>query len=224
MLAEDGGSAAQGSPALACSGPYGAPGLRNLAQKARWGWDVAHQGLGLKGGPAQSGRRRGPGGGVGRRLRSGRGGGPPGFGSPRVAAPWYCRGGRRSGGLELGWRRGISVRSKLTVAALRWNSEAGEVRGRGWRPLWCSWGRGEAAARPSRDSGAAEQRGRGGAGAPRGGAVLVRRLGFVAAFGLGVSVLGGPLGPIIGRAVIPGLRAVGRGRDLRRGDRALLAR
>jgi len=24
------------------------------------------------------------------------------------------------------------------VTALRWNSEAGEVRGRGWQPLWCS--------------------------------------------------------------------------------------
>ena len=71
------------------------------------------------------------------------------------------------------------------MAVLRWNSEAGEVRGRGWRPPWCSWGRGEAAARPSRDSGAAEQRGRGGAGAPSGGAILVRRLRFVAAFGLG---------------------------------------
>ena len=35
MLAEDGGSAAQGSLALACSGPYGAPGQRNLVQKAR---------------------------------------------------------------------------------------------------------------------------------------------------------------------------------------------
>jgi len=63
----------------------------------------------LKGGPAQRGRRRGPGGGVGRRLGSGRGGDPPGFGSPRVTAPWYCRGGRRSGGPELGRRRGISV-------------------------------------------------------------------------------------------------------------------
>ena len=35
MLAEDGSLAAQGSPVLACSGPYGAPGLQNLAQKAR---------------------------------------------------------------------------------------------------------------------------------------------------------------------------------------------
>ena len=60
MLAEDGGSAAQGSPALACSGPYGVPGLRNLAQKAREGWGVAHRGLGSKGGPAQRQRRRGP--------------------------------------------------------------------------------------------------------------------------------------------------------------------
>jgi hypothetical protein len=110
------------------------------------------------------------------------------------------------------------------VAALRWNSEAGEVRGQGWWPLWCSWGHGEAAARPGRVSSAAEQRGRGGAGAPRGGAVLVQRLVFVAASGMGVRVLGGPLGPIIGRAVILGMRAVGRGRDLRRGDRALLAR
>ena len=89
---------------------------------------------------------------------------------------------------------------------------------------WCSWGRGKAAAWPGRDSGAAEQCGHGGAGALRGGVVLVRRLGFVAAFGVGVRVQGGPLGPIIGRAVILGLHAVGRGRDLRRGDRALLAR
>ena len=62
MLAEHGGSAAQGSPALACSGPYGAPGLRNLAQKARWGWDVVHQGLGSKGRPCSgvviAGQRR----------------------------------------------------------------------------------------------------------------------------------------------------------------------
>ena len=57
-----------------------------------------------------------------------------------------------------------------------------------------SWGRGEAAARPSRDSGAAEQRGRGGAGAPLGGAVLLRRLGFVAAFGLGGEGAGGSPG------------------------------
>ena len=35
MLAEDGSLAAQGSPVLAWSGPYGAPGLQNLAQKAR---------------------------------------------------------------------------------------------------------------------------------------------------------------------------------------------
>ena len=60
MLAEDGVSAAQGSPALVCSGPYGVPGLRNLAQKAREGWGVAHRGLGSKGGPAQRQRRRGP--------------------------------------------------------------------------------------------------------------------------------------------------------------------
>ena len=86
------------------------------------------------------------------------------------------------------------MRSKLTVAALRWKSEAGEVRGRGWRPLGCSWGRGEAVARPGRDSGVAEQRGRGGTGAPRGGAVLVRRLGFVAAFGVGVRVQWGSAG------------------------------
>ena len=59
---------------------------------------------------------------------------------------------------------------------------------------WCSWGRGKAAAWPSRDSGAAEQCGHGGAGALRGGVVLVRRLGFVAAFGVGVRVQGGPLG------------------------------
>ena len=32
-LAEDGGSAAQGSPVLACSGSYGAPWLRELAKK-----------------------------------------------------------------------------------------------------------------------------------------------------------------------------------------------
>ena len=61
-------------------------------------------------------------------------------------------------------------------------------------PRWCSWGRGEAAARPGRDFGAAEQRGRGDAGALHGGAVLVRRLGFVAAFGVGVRVQGGSAG------------------------------
>ena len=74
-------------------------------------------------------------------------------------------------------------------------------------PRWCSWGRGEAAARPGRDSGAAEQCGRGGAGVLRSGAVLVRRLGFVAAFGVGVRVQGVLLGPIIGWAVILGGRA-----------------
>ena len=75
---------------------------------------------------------------------------------------------------------------------------------------WCSWGRGKAAAWPGRDSGAAEQRGRGGAGAPRGGAVLVRRLGLVAAFGVRVRVQGGPLGPIKGRA--PGIAGYSWGR------------
>ena len=57
------------------------------------------------------------------------------------------------------------------------------------------------------DSGVAEQRDRGCVGALHGGAVLVWRLGFVAAFGVGVRVQGGPLGPNIGRAVILGGRA-----------------
>ena len=77
-------------------------------------------------------------------------------------------------------------------------------------PRWCYWGRGEAAARLGRDSGAAEQCCRGGAGALRCGAVLVRRLGFVAAFGVGVRVQGGPLGPIKGRA--PGIAGYSWGR------------
>ena len=170
MLAEDGDSAVQGSPALACSGPYGTPGLRNLAQKARWGWDVAHQGLGLKGGPAQRGRRRGPGGGVGRRLRSGRGGGPPGFGSPRVAAPWYCRGGRRSGGPELGRRRGISVRSNSP--AVDFGSKSGEgVAWTGASELRkAPWVHGGAPARICRCGEAAGWCERGGAEPLRGGA------------------------------------------------------
>ena len=48
-------------------------------------------------------------------------------------------------------------------------------------------------------SGVAERRKHGVAGALCGGAVLVWRLGFVAALGVGVRVQGGPLGPIIGR-------------------------
>ena len=65
------------------------------------------------------------------------------------------------------------------MAVLRWKSEAGEVRGRGWRPLGCSWGCGEAIARPGRDSGAVEQswtQRRRGTAAGRGDSV--RRLGL----------------------------------------------
>ena len=66
--------------------------------------------------------------------------GPGGAGLLRAPGPHGSTSGgaakrtRGSGWPELGRRRGNPVRSQLTVAALGWKSEAGEVRGRGWRP------------------------------------------------------------------------------------------
>ena len=58
-LVGDGGSAAQGSPVLACPGSYGAPWLRELAQKQE---GVGRSSPGGRGGRGCSagGRRRTP--------------------------------------------------------------------------------------------------------------------------------------------------------------------
>jgi hypothetical protein len=110
-------------------------------------------------------RRRGPGG-----ARGGRCSGVPGVRSPRIDSLWFCRGGRRSGGLELGRRRGISVRSNSP--AVDFGSKSGE--GVTWTGVGelekAPWVHGGAPARVCRVGEAAGWRERGGAEPPRGGA------------------------------------------------------
>ena len=93
-----------------------------------------------------------------------------GFGSPRVTAPWYCRGGRRSGGQEMGRRRGISVRSNSP--AVHFGSKSGEgVVWTGASELRkAPWVHGRAHARICRGGEAAGWRERGGVEPLRGGA------------------------------------------------------
>jgi len=88
-LVGNGGSGGEAHRCEAIQGLQGAKATKT-STKERGKRGLAHRGLGLKGGPAQGGRRRGPGGGRGRRSWSGRWGASPVHKVPLVDAGMCC--------------------------------------------------------------------------------------------------------------------------------------
>ena len=150
---------------------------------------------------ARHGRRRGSGGGARTGSETGRSRGPPGVWAARIDAWCRCEAGRGVSGI----RRSTTAR-KFDGGAFSPDLRSGAIPPRrGPRPSVEAPGRvlvlrrGYCAAWPGlRCIGVAWPRRR--RGAARGGAAWRRLLGFATAFGVGVRVQGGPLGPIKGRA------------------------
>jgi len=116
-------------------------------------------------------------------------------------------------------RRGITVADKFTQGGVRAKFRRCRDWGWGRRPRGDSWNRGEAPSAVGEGLEAVERRCTAVQGL--GAAELCERaeLGLRAAAVKGRADVGGSPGANYRPAVILGLRAVGRGRDLRRGDR-----
>jgi len=158
----------------------------------------------LVGNATECARRRGPAAARNGARGRGRCRGPPGSGSPRVAAGWCCGGitGVRKvrGSLAARNRSGGGNSPERGPAKSRRSTGLGPRQG----PQEGCWLRGDATALVVRGSGATNRRGRGGTGVRRRGAVWGRRrLGLGEA---GVRGRGRP-GPTYRAAAILGMRA-----------------